>query len=413
MAGPNQAQTTKEASKIARSSLASFRLPPFAYSCRHSLSVILLCARSYMARKLIPRLVLFSLILFGLLASSARAEQLPVKTYTIADGLARDYINRIKLDSHGFIWFCTAEGISRFDGYGFTNYGVNDGLPHRIVNDFLETRDGIYLFATFGGLVQFDPLGTNANGSHFTVIPLDQSEDSKYTVRLLEDKDGAIWCGTSTGLYRLTRTEHGWQSNSVNQAGGEPIPGINTLAFDRQDALWIGTGGKGLYRRLRDGNVEHYTIKNGLSQNGISDLLLDHDGRMWVGTGTGLTVLVKDPRPNENIAERVYKIKDGLLRDFIESLYQSSDGRIWVGTRGGLNLLVDPTKNSHLSFVGYTPANGLRNIKIQTIIEDRDHNLWLGAESGGAMKIPLVGFTSYFESDGLGNARISQIFFRS
>jgi ligand-binding sensor domain-containing protein len=89
---------------------------------------------------------------------------------------------------------------------------------------------------------------------------------------------------------------------------------------------------------------------------------------------------------------------------------QSSDGRIWVGTRGGLNVLVDPGDNKGFSFRGYTTAQGLRNVKIWDITEDRDHNLWLGAESGGAMKIPHAGFTSYFESDGLGNGRISQLF---
>src|SRR6266404_3713236 len=92
------------------------------------------------------------------------SEQLPVKNYTIADGLARDYINRIKQDSRGYIWFCTNEGISRFDGYAFTNYGVADGLPDRVVNDFLETRGGVYLFATNRGVVEFNPATGDSSG---------------------------------------------------------------------------------------------------------------------------------------------------------------------------------------------------------------------------------------------------------
>jgi hypothetical protein len=32
-------------------------------------------------------------------------------------------------DSRGFLWFCTNEGLSRFDGYGFTNYSTDQGLP--------------------------------------------------------------------------------------------------------------------------------------------------------------------------------------------------------------------------------------------------------------------------------------------
>ena len=60
--------------------------------------------------------------LFCALSSLVRAELLPVKTYTTADGLLRDEVYRIKQDSRGFLWFCTADGLSRFDGYGFTNY---------------------------------------------------------------------------------------------------------------------------------------------------------------------------------------------------------------------------------------------------------------------------------------------------
>jgi ligand-binding sensor domain-containing protein len=313
------------------------------------------------------------------------SEQLPVKNYTIADGLSRDYINRIKQDSHGFIWFCTNEGISRFDGYGFTNYGIAEGLPLRLVFDFLETRDGAYLFATLGGgLVEFSPTGTTSDGSHFTVVTLDANEATKFVTTLIEDETGVIWCATNNGVYRLTREADGWQSTRIRIAPreGDTVP-AGALAFDSKGSLWIGTG-SGLYRRLPNGNVEHYTVQNGLSQNGISRLLLDRDERMWVGTGDGLTLLVSDPRPNEKIAAQVYTTKDGLSYNHITALHQTSDGRLWVGTRGGLNFFVDPKNNGGLAFRGYTTAQGLRNARIWDITEDRDHNLWLGAESGGA-----------------------------
>src|SRR5689334_1726995 len=73
---------------------------------------------------------------------TAFAEHLPLKPYTVADGLPNNVINKIVRDSRGFLWFCTGEGLSRFDGYSFTNYGVDQGLPHTMVNDFLETRSG-------------------------------------------------------------------------------------------------------------------------------------------------------------------------------------------------------------------------------------------------------------------------------
>jgi ligand-binding sensor domain-containing protein len=43
------------------------------------------------------------------------AEQLPIRVYTVTDGLAHNHINRIRQDSRGFLWFATDGGLSRFD----------------------------------------------------------------------------------------------------------------------------------------------------------------------------------------------------------------------------------------------------------------------------------------------------------
>lgn len=83
--------------------------------------------------------------LFALLLASAvlsQAEKLPLKIYMAVDGLAHNTVNRIVRDSYGHMWFCTSEGLSRFDGYEFYNYRQRDGLPHRDVHDLLETKRG-------------------------------------------------------------------------------------------------------------------------------------------------------------------------------------------------------------------------------------------------------------------------------
>ena len=56
---------------------------------------------------------------------SLHAERLPIRTYTTADDLGHNTVNRIVRDSRGLLWFCTAGGLSRFDGYTFTNFGVD------------------------------------------------------------------------------------------------------------------------------------------------------------------------------------------------------------------------------------------------------------------------------------------------
>src|SRR5438445_6447031 len=121
------------------------------------------------------------------------AERLPIKTYTTADGLPRDQINRIVRDSHGFLWFCTFEGLSRFDGYGFTNYTTDQGLPGRNVTDVIETRSGAYWVATSAGVCRFNP---TAAASEPMFVAYLTSDGITITANvLLEDHAGAIWCG--------------------------------------------------------------------------------------------------------------------------------------------------------------------------------------------------------------------------
>jgi len=82
-------------------------------------------------------------------SSETRAEHLAVKIYTTADGLAHERVRRVVRDSHGFLWFCTVDGLSRFDGYRFTSYRKEDGLPVSEINDVCETPQGVYWIATF------------------------------------------------------------------------------------------------------------------------------------------------------------------------------------------------------------------------------------------------------------------------
>src|ERR1044071_2506268 len=107
---------------------------------------------------IIGHLIATQVVLFGL-ATALHAEQLPIKTYTTAEGLVSNKISRIVRDRRGFLWFCTEDGLSRFDGYTFTNYTTQQGLPVNWVDDFLETQSGIFLVATSAGLCDFAPQG--------------------------------------------------------------------------------------------------------------------------------------------------------------------------------------------------------------------------------------------------------------
>ncbi|MDQ6787423.1 MAG: histidine kinase [Acidobacteriota bacterium] len=351
------------------------------------------------------------------------AERLPIKTYTVADGLLRDSVYKIKQDSRGFLWFCTQEGISRFDGYAFTNFTTDNGLPDRHVNDFLETSKGTIYIATDKGLARLNPTGIsnssqnpkskiqNPTNSLFTAY-LSDNESAREIHVLFEDETGRIFVGTSDGLFQLTEANGQIKLEVINL--GEPPSGFDRLSVDaiikdRRGALWIGTDG-GLIRITSGGAVERYGKDNGLPDINISALHEDANGRIWIGlrprNAAGLCLLVADPHENSNVVERHYTTKEGLPADWITDLFESSDGKFWVATTRGL---CEWQGGENSVCKTYTSANDLCDQEVPTITEDKDKNLWAGTQCG-LKKWTRYGFTTYAEANGTNAPNADSIF---
>ena len=349
---------------------------------------------------------IFLLVLIS--GARCRAEQLPIRTYTTADGLARDSIHEIVSDPLGYLWFCTSDGLSRFDGYEFVNYNVAHGLPHRAVYDLLATASGDYWVATAAGLARFDPLATTPQSKFKTYLPT-QRPGSESINSLYQDSSGTIWIGTDNGLHTLRQTGRDWELEYVSLGEKQDQRfNVTKIVEGSPGVLWIGAE-QGLFRRFRDGKVEHFTEKNGLPHPHVRDILKDSDGTIWIATGLGLCRLTSDARAGHSIAARAYSKKDGLLGEAIFDLVRLSNGQLWLATPKGLSEFSPEPLPDGSHFVNYTREHGLSDDSVRAIVEDRDGNLWCGSESGGAMKITRSGFTSYSEADGLEHSRIAAL----
>jgi ligand-binding sensor domain-containing protein len=184
----------------------------------------------------------------------AFAQQLPVKGYTTADGLAHDRVLRIVRDSRGLLWLCTVDGLSRFDGAEFTTYGTDQGLPFPFVNDLLEARPGEYWLGTNGGgVVRLDlrnegsPAVGETPRSRFTAYPVGDRPATNRVHVLRRDRRGQVWVGTDGGLFRIEESGTGVAFRPVNldvaSNGGEAVP-VHALLEDRAGSLWLGTSAR-------------------------------------------------------------------------------------------------------------------------------------------------------------------------
>src|SRR5215831_18560113 len=106
-----------------------------------------------MRRRIIPLLVILLTMLS--MASPGFAERLPIKFYTSADGLGSSFIDFLMRDARGFMWFCTRDGLSRFDGARFVTYRIGDKNGPPGIEGLYQTRDGTYWITTTGGLYRF------------------------------------------------------------------------------------------------------------------------------------------------------------------------------------------------------------------------------------------------------------------
>src|SRR5437660_6097080 len=277
------------------------------------------------------RLIAIASLLYCGTAGAGRAEQLPLKLYTTADGISRDGINRIIRASRGCLWLATHEGLSRFDGYQFINYTSDQGLPAGEINDILETHDGQLWFATHEGVVRFNPHGiaapqaisdnsssdynTESNQQMFAIYRPGDDRSSRYVPALIEQPDGRIWCGTARGVFLLQLLNGAWKFEPVDlstpqQSGDDTF--VSAMVRDRQGNLWVGTG-TALYRRTSDGQVNKYGTADGLPDKFINALHVDHAGRIWVGTRyRGLCELTDNIRSGRPIAAKTYSIREGL-----------------------------------------------------------------------------------------------------
>lgn len=345
-----------------------------------------------------------------LISSSAAAEQLPLKNYTTADGLASDLVQCILSDSHGYLWFGTADGISRFDGYGFTNMSVADGLPGANVHAIIEARDGTYWAATNAGVFHWDP-ARGRIGSHdaSNSVHVDAGGRGDDVRTLLEDRAGAMWVGTLTGLYRLDRAGNGWTVRRlpVEPSASAEAASVNALCEDSDGSVWIGTNG-GLFRRMPSGAIERVAARDG-SPHAIRSLLRERgrDGPLWAGSHEEGIFQIRRASGNGEVDVRlVFSRASGLAGNYIPTLLEASDGRIWAGSFPGVTeISADRTTTR-----SYTAAEGLPALGIFSLGEDRDGNLWMGSDDGGVMRLGHDGFRRFDTRDGLASTCVDSLF---
>ena len=388
------------------------------------------------SRGAFPRMFGTALLISVCGSIDVQAERLAVQIYDGSNGLAHNRIRCVVPDSRGFLWFCTADGLSRFDGSRFVNYGPEQGLPHPTVEELVEVGPGVYWIATFGGLAR---LKSDTNPSRelkaaraplqdpatlpLTAYSLGSDGAANQVLSMKQDRAGRLWIGTAGGLFVLEQPlrEPTFRRVEPDLSTG-PLTLGQVLAFAEgpDGVLWIGTS-SGLFRRLADGRIVREHTFRLLDE--VRQLHVDRAGRIWIAHGLVLSVAVPAP-PNTSPSMQAIPVCRGDPHDprlpvtagdvcrfetlagvpaYVRSLSAGSDGRVWIGTSGGL------IEFGGDGFRAYSERHGLSNQTINAVAEDVAGNVWVGTDAGGVSKLTMNGFVSFRQEDGLRHNYVTSI----
>jgi len=161
-------------------------------------------------------------------------------------------VTALAFDSRGGVWVGTQDrGLFHYReaGHGtdpavlrglerFTFENTAGGLrSNRIYTIFID-RESVVWVGTDRGVCRFDPLSPH-------VEALGETQPSSFARALFQSADGALWCGTNSGLFVRPDLDAGW--SEVSELAGRMV---HAIAEDSQERLLVGTAG-GLYAGVK------------------------------------------------------------------------------------------------------------------------------------------------------------------
>ena len=151
-------------------------------------------------------------------------------------------------------------------------------------------------------------------------------------------------------------------------------PNVSSIAEDAEGNIWIGTI-RGLNRYNGSSYVVFYQEDNGLPDDSITAICPDSEGRLGVGTGSGIS-LIRDGRVDPGFRVRANRVSQ--VQDW-------DDGHLLYSTREGLFTADKATGASHPVYLD-------RRLLYNTFIVTPGRRIWIRNTSSSVITVLDQGF---------------------
>ncbi|QNI33450.1 hypothetical protein H7849_05740 [Alloacidobacterium dinghuense] len=400
-------------------------------------------------------------------ADSSTSTQYIRTDFTVDDGLPDNTVNAITQTANGLLWVGTDSGLASFDGRTFTpvRLRIPGALPPSIISSLVEGPDGDLWVGSDAGIIRIPKQDLNdPNVTNATAFRLGEHQSDEVEV-LYRARDGAIWAGTSHGLYRFDGNRFLSVNSSIyvgriRQAlNGRLMLNTGSGFLEYDGRRFINHPGLGAQFGVHDDQIfDAYQAADGTvwycTEKGVRPLAgqgsrsldpyepahasayriySDPDGALWVSTNVGIYRITGNhmwtPVPNLHArgfyagqdrelwigtngsglvhlrprAVQMFTKTDGLPSDIAMAILPARDGRLWVGENCGLAVF----DGDH--FRTFDEKDGLTNTCVWSLAEDRKHTLWIGTYGGGLFQYKNGVFTQYTIEQGFASRIVFQI----
>lgn len=401
---------------------------------------------------------IFLIIIFSLLWGFMMGQNFPqneeefaIDFIDVRKGLLSNFVTKTISDDDNIKYFATEDGISKFDGYDFTDYRPSSefkGLENENVETlFKDKNNNIWIGTKAGGLSMLE-IRTNKI-FNFNHLFSPYTRKKLRIISINQNKQGFIWVGTwNKGVFVVdpinnklvthypfidpinniikdSYDDMWFISGSVlyqyNQAKSKlvkfahPKPVFNLIEDKVRNKIWL-VGNSGMQVHLYSFSFKTQKFsdeKNNISARFIKSIALDEKNRLWLGSwGDGLYIsdakVTKFRKINTNPEGRSF---NNINNSIILDIDIDKNGIAWLSTAYGGVLMLYPNK-------GFKLLNSISELNaidqnIASLYKDRAGNLYkgklaeglfVGVENGKFSKIsdiPDTRINCFFEKDNL------------
>lgn len=331
------------------------------------------------------------------------AEKIAFSHLTVADGLSQGAVNAIFQDSSGKMWFGTECGLNCYDGQRI-NVFCNDpsqpgSLPRNNVRRLHEGPDGHVWVACGNSLARFE-----SSRNCFSAYEMPKEAGDIYDFLFLDSRHVVIGCryqvvglDVEGGGFDDTIVPQALKSSRVSEFychGSDVI--MSTRNVIRHELLkWS----------LANGSVRQFDYNLSGKPPGP---MVGRGDTLWVGTNKAGLLCINIPTMEGSFITA----EDGLASNIVRALSFDSEGRLWVGTFGGVSILKDGKIVSEC-LPDYDDDASISHTAIKSLCLDNQGGMWIGTHYFGVdYHHPMRGEFGN-ASDLLGDSRVSKLMISS